>query len=158
MSGKNDDDDFELPSIKKTGGGNLPLILLASGGVVLVLFACLVGAVIVVAVATPGDPMETKLLGSWKGRFVLDGRPLDFVFTFNKDGSLRQDCFDLQGRLLDVSGGRWSVRNGEVEIVWQGGGRERATAHWPDNNTIHYRIVDHTEVAQIGLTTTFRRQ
>jgi hypothetical protein len=156
-----DDDDFELPSIKKKGRDYLPLYLLTAGGLVLFLIASAVVVILVVAFNKSNEPTATRIIGAWKGQFVLNGQPLDFVFTFNKDGSLRQDGFDLRGRRLPelAGGGRWRIRDGDVEIDWDGnGGRERATVRWIDDNAMEYRIIQHTEVVQIGMETTFRRQ
>jgi hypothetical protein len=167
-----DDGDYgDLSIRKKPSKSNTTMfILLACGIVGLVLLTCMAGAVIVVVVgehdrvvpqpamadAVPQGPEAAKLIGSWKGRLVLRGMDREHLYIFRKDGTLREEVFDLRG--VRVSEARWRFRNGQIEIDWPGGGVEIATARWIDDNTMEYRILDHTDVAQNGLVMTFRRQ
>ena len=154
-----DDNDMDVPSIKKTGSNRTLLTLLIGGAVAIVLLVCLVSVGIVAIVhLQQRDAQPERFVGSWKGRFVLHGQPIDTIYSFNKDGSLREDSFDLQGRRIQGGVGRWRIRNGEVEIDWGQGGHEIATATFPNANTMNYRIVQHTDLPQIGMSTTFRRQ
>ncbi len=134
-------------------------MLLAVGGVGGLLLVCLLACGIGAAVAFLGaDPTAARLPGSWKGRFILGFAPLDVVYTFNKDGTFHEESFNAFGRRVNVADGRWRYRERQIEIDWDRGGFERATATWVDENAMDYRIVDHSQAVQIGLTTTFRRQ
>jgi hypothetical protein len=107
----------------------------------------------------PQGPEVAKLNGTWKGRLVLRGNERDDVYTFRKDGTLREEVFDLRGNIVQASEARWRFRDGKVEIDWPGGGGlEVATVRWIDDNTMEYQIVNHTDVVQIGMKMTFRRQ
>jgi len=108
--------------------------------------------------APPQGAEAAKLIGNWKGRLMLRGLDRNHVYIFRKDGTLREEVFNLQGGLDNVSEAVWRFRNGQVEIDWPGGGVEIATARWIDANTFEYRILQHTDVAQNGLKMTFRRQ
>ncbi len=151
-----DGDDLDDPPIQKKGN-RLLLTGLAVGGAVVLLLSCtcVVG---VIGVVTFSRAHPAEFVGSWKGRFVLGGEPQDIVYTFDKWGGLREDAFDLQGRHVHTTGGRWEFRDGQIEIEFDGGSFEVADAVFVDPNTINYRIVNHSEPAQIGLGTTFRRQ
>jgi hypothetical protein len=154
-----DDDDFEVPSIEKPRGNPTAILLVVGGVAALVLLLCLIGGGVVGFLGLRDQPSPDQFVGKWKGRIVLRGQALDTIYTFNKDGTMREDSFDLQGRRVQGGGGRWRIRNGEVEIEWgQGGGVEIATANFPNANTMNYQIIEHTDVAQIGMSTTFRRQ
>ncbi len=152
------DDNDELPSIQKPGDGNQTLlILMAVGGIGLVLIGCLAVAGVGYFLAF-NNSTQAKLAGAWKGRWTVHGQQMDSLYTFRRDGSFREESFNMQGIRLNIADGRWHLRNGEIEIDWDNGGFENATARWIDNNTIEYRIVEHNDMGQIGLTTTFRRQ
>ena len=71
---------------------------------------------------------------------------------------LPAEAFDLQGRRLHAMEGKWFIRNGNIEINWNNGAFEKATAKWIDDNTMDYRIIAHSEQRQVGLVTTFLRQ
>jgi hypothetical protein len=86
----------------------------------------------------------------------MGARPLDVTYTFNSDGTFREETI-IAGR-ANLADGRWRYQNGEIEINWNRGTFEKATATWIDNNTMDYRIVDRTQAMQKGLKTTFRRQ
>jgi hypothetical protein len=169
-----DDDEYGDLSIRKkpTPGNPTLIILLICGVIGLTLLTC-VGGIAIVAVldqhdqpapqairAEPigQDPEALKLVGAWKGRLVLRGMDREHLYTFRKDGTLREDVFDLRGAPAGVSEARWRFRDGKIEIDWPGAGVEIATARWIDANTMEYRILDHTDVAQNGLVMTFRRQ
>lgn len=152
------EDDQELPSIKKTTSSNaLVWIVIIGGGIAVLLLVCIVAGFIV-HTAFSNDGTAAKLHGSWQGRFIFGGQVIDAVYTFEQDGNFRQDTLDAQGRVVDVIGGRWRLRGGEIEILWNDGSFERATATWNDRNTMIYHITNHTERAQIGLTATMRRK
>jgi hypothetical protein len=150
-------DDFV---VRKRSGGNkmLPVWLAVGGGLAFLLLTCScgIGVVSVIAVSLQ-ESRPDEFVGSWKGRFNLRGQQLDIVYTFDKTGNFREDDFNLQGGLVHASGGRWRFRDGRLEIDWDNGAIETADAIFIDNNTINYRIVDHSERAQIGTGTTFRR-
>jgi len=156
--GPDDREVDELSIRKKDGPTNTTLfVVLVAGGIGLMLIVLCLGVAIVSFVGAR-DATAAKLPGSWKGRWVLHGQVFDSTYTFKKDGSFREESFDLHGRRINVAGGRWHVRNGEIEIDWDQGGFEIATAHWIDDNTMNYHIVDHNDLAQIGITTAFKRQ
>jgi hypothetical protein len=156
---EDDDEVDELSIRKKDGPTNTTLfVVLVAGGIGLMLIVLCIGVGIVLFVVGARDATAAKLPGSWKGRWALGGQVFDSTYTFKKDGSFREESFDLQGRRINVSGGRWHFRNGAIEIDWDQGGFEIATAHWIDDNTMNYHIVDHSDVAQIGITTAFKRQ
>jgi hypothetical protein len=172
-------------SIRKRSGNQALVIGLVAGGAVLLLFACMAG-VRSTAVFDPytesappaqwgGLPEEVRLpdefaprwevgtqpdefVGSWKGRFLLAGELRDVIYTFDKSGRFREEQFDLQGRRLSGSGLRWCFRDGHIQIEFHRGSLEKSVAVFVDDTTIDYRIVNHTDRSQIGLTTTFRRQ
>jgi hypothetical protein len=152
-----DDDDEDRPIRKK---GNTAVVVLAASAVVGLLLVCLLACGIGAAVTLLSDPTPARLPGSWSGRFVMGNVPLDVTYTFNTDGTFREQGFMVVGRraINNVTDGRWRYRNGQIEIDWNRGTFERATVTWVDENTMNYRIVDHSQAAQIGLTTTFRRQ
>jgi hypothetical protein len=153
-----DDDYGDLDIRKKSaGGGSFPAILAVGGGG-LVLLLCLVGLGIGIAVSMARDETAAKLAGSWKARWALPGRVIDSVYTFRKDGTFREESFTVDGRPLNISDGRWSVRNGEVNIDWDNAGFEVATVTWVDEKTMTYRVVDHSDMVQIGMAVTFRKQ
>jgi hypothetical protein len=152
------EDDDELSIRKKDGGKKTLFVGLAIGGVALILLTCMCGGGIGLTAWLSRDATAAKLPGAWKGRFVLAGQPLDVTYTFNKDGSFRQDGFDGFGRKLPPAAGRWRMEKGELVINWDNGTFEKATVHWIDDRTMDYRIVDHTDRAQIDTATTFKRQ
>lgn len=156
---QNDYDDFDDDvSIEKKDGAS-GLAVLGVAAVVLVLLACVMGGVVVGVFAWHANSTPVKLRGSWKGHVRFAGLDMDILYTFNEDGSFRQDTFDLQGRVMGPPAhGRWQWRDGEVDISWNGGTFERATVTWIDDDHMTYRIVGHTQQAQIGLTTRFKRQ
>jgi hypothetical protein len=168
-----DDDYGDLDIRKKHSGSNSTLfIVLACGIIGLVLLTCVAGGVIMMIVdhhdrgvppqareVGPGqDPEAAKLNGTWKGRFVLNGQQRDHLYTFRKDGTMREEEFDQFGKIFRASEARWRFRNGQVEIDWGAGGKEIATARWFDNNSFEYHIIQHTDGAQVGMKETFRRQ
>jgi hypothetical protein len=159
MASKRRRDEGDDPlSIRKKGPSRGVFIGLAVAGVAVVLLTCMCGVGIGVGVWMHRDATAAKLPGSWKGRFVLVGQPFDVVYTFNKDGSFRQDMFNGFGQRLPQVGGRWRMENGAVVINWDNGSFEKATVHWLDDRTMDYRIVDHTDRLQIDTATTFKRQ
>lgn len=152
------DENFDL-DIRKKGGGVGPLLWVLGGGIALVLLFCVVAGGVGLFVGFMNrDSRPDQFVGAWRGQFVLRGQVLDTIYTFNKDGSLQEDSFDLQGRRIQGGIGRWRVRNGEVEIDWNQGGLEIATAKFVNANTMEYRIIQHTDAAQIGMGTTFRKK
>ena len=100
-----DEDDDPL-SIRKKGPSRGMLIGVAVVGVAVVLLTCTCGVGIGVGVWMQRDSTAAKLPGSWRGRFVLAGQPLDVTYTFNKDGSFRQDMFNMFGQKMPPVGGR----------------------------------------------------
>jgi hypothetical protein len=155
-----DDGDDSDDSPVRPRRDNTPIMVgLILGAAVLVLFTCLCGVgIVAVVVWIPRGAQPNELVGSWKGRFFLRGQQLDVVYKLDKSGRFTEEEFDLQGRRVHTGGGRWFVRNGRLEILFDSGGFETADFVFVDNNTINYRIVNHAERAQIGLGTTFRRQ
>jgi len=153
-----DDDDDELPIRKKGGGNNTVLVILAVGGISLVLLACILAGTIAAILAVSADATAAKIPGSWKARFDLPGLAIVSTYTFKKNGDFREEAFTPEGQFLHIADGRWQIRDGEIQIDWDNGSFERAVPTWIDDNTMEYRIVDHSDVVQIGLVTTFRRQ
>jgi hypothetical protein len=158
MARRRDKDDDDV-SIRKKSSNTL-LILLAVGGVGLVLLMCVTAIGIGVAVALLRDDTASKLPGSWKGRFQIGNVALDTVYTFNADGTFREQTTVPFGRgvRVEVTDGRWQFRDGKVEINWNRGTVEKAVVVFTDPNTMNYRIVEHTDIIQVGASTTFRRQ
>jgi hypothetical protein len=152
-----DEEDFNR-SIEKKSSANRTLLVLALAGAGLLLIVCVVSGLVMAVIANSKEATAAKLPGSWKGRFVLAGQPMDTIYTFGKDGSLREESFNLQGQRINIGHGSWRMRNGEIEIDWERGGFENATVAWIDEKTMNYRIVDHSQRIQIGMSTTFRRQ
>lgn len=150
------DDEFDPPIRKKAGNNTLLWVLL--GGGALLLFTCFLGVGIFAVVSLSGGTQPDEFVGAWKGRWTVGGETFDSIYTFNKDGTFREQSFDLQGRPRTVFDGRWQFRNGRIEINWHNGSFEYATASHVDGRTINYRIVNHAERQQVGLTTTLRRQ
>jgi hypothetical protein len=151
-------DDDEYPSIEKPAGGAWTAgAVLAGAGIFLVLVLCVIGVIVGIRL-TAGDSIAGKVEGTWKGRWTVHNQPLESVYTFRRDGTFREESFDLQGNRVNVAEARWRVRNGQIEIDWQNGGFEIAVVRILDANTLDYRIVDHNDVTQIGLSTTFKRQ
>src|SRR5207253_6347475 len=99
-----DDDDF-ADLRKKRDAGNTWFILLAAGGVGAVLLLCLVGVVVGVLFSI-SQSSSAKLAGSWKGQFVLPGEKIDAVYTFNRDGTFREDDI-VNGQKVRTSAGHW---------------------------------------------------
>jgi serine/threonine protein kinase/tetratricopeptide (TPR) repeat protein len=111
----------------------------------------------------PGKGMPDKLLGSWKGRVrsvFAPGGEFDTVATFNKDGTWREEVFDLQGRSGGGGTGRWQFRDGEISIFYDKGFFRRATVTWIDNDTMDLRTVETRPPNPVltGQTVQFRRQ
>jgi hypothetical protein len=158
--GYDDRDGFDdLPARRKNGGKTMLPVWLAVGGLGLLMLMCTSGIVVLgVAAVLPKDSHPDEFVGSWKGRFFLRGQQLDIIYTFDKAGGFREEDFNLQGARVNATGGTWRFDNGEIEIDFDNGVFEAATATFIDNNTINYRIVDHDDQAQIGTGTTFRRQ
>jgi hypothetical protein len=123
-----------------------------------ILGICLVGAIVIGAMALFGDPQPTKFTGSWKGRFNLNTGPEDIVYILEKDGTFRQESYLLDGRKHYETKGRWGVRSSEMKITFGGGDVERAAVAWIGDNSFTYRITAQEDERQIGLTTTFKRQ
>jgi hypothetical protein len=121
------------------------------------LVICIAGAISLGIFAANSDVTANKLPGSWHGTFHIPNRQVNATYTFNKNGTLREESVDVFGR-KNISGGRWRVQNGEVHIDWDGGGIEVATVHFVDNNTMDYRIIEHTDFVQIGVGATLKRK
>ena len=149
-----DDDDF-ADLRKKREAGNTRFVLVAGTIVGIVLLLCLI-SVVGGIIYTYTQSTSAKLAGSWRGQFVLPGEKVDAIYTFNKDGTFRED--DVIAGRKRTSVGHWEVRDGQVEIEWDHGGFEIAVPRWIDDNTIEWHIVNHNDVAQIGSKTTLRRQ
>jgi serine/threonine protein kinase len=93
----------------------------------------------------PGKEMLDKLVGSWKGRVksvFAPGGEYDQVSTFNKDGTYREDVFDLQGRSGGGGTGHWQFRDGEIHLSYDKGFFQRAAVTWIDNDTMSLRTVE----------------
>lgn len=133
-------------------------ITLAASGLGLSLIACCCGAGAIGAIMLFGDPHPAKLIGAWKGRFILNNVPTDVTYDLRADGTFRQVSYNLEGAKTYDQEGHWGQRNGVIKLSWDGGGYERATVDWIDDNSFHYRIIDQDDKRQIGLTTTFKRQ
>ena len=131
------------------------VVALVLGG--LVALACLIAVIIGVMNATQSSTRE-QLIGSWKGRWVVGADTFDSIYTFNRDGSFVEDTFDIFGRPLRRSPGRWRMQNGEVEIRWANGGGVEHAAPRINGDTLNYRIVNHTDARQVGLVVNMQRQ
>jgi hypothetical protein len=143
--------------VQERSARNAVLLGVAVGGAA-VLLTCLCGTGVVgVILAARGPAQPDQFVGAWKGRFTLHGQPTDVIYRFEKSGRLHEEDYDPQGRLLHVGGGQWRFRGGRIIIDFERG-TEVAEAILADDNTINYRIINHTDLAQVGLTTTFRRQ
>jgi hypothetical protein len=129
----------------------------ALAALLLVMAVCGVGIVAAVPYVPREKPADGPV-GSWKGRWFWQGHQFDVVYTFEKSGKMREEDFDLDGRCTRVSGGSWRLRDGRIEINFDSGTREIADAVYVDNNIMKYTIVEHSNPAQIGLGSTFRRQ
>ena len=158
------DDEFDRPVRKKAGDFTLLWVLLG-GGALLLLTCVMWGGVIGVITQGGGSqpPLSdgtqpAKFVGAWKGRWKVGGKTFDSVYFFNKDGSFREQVFDLRGRPLRTNDGQWQFRNRQIEIDWDNGEFEHATVTHANDGTMHYRIVNHTDRQQVGLTSTLRRQ
>jgi hypothetical protein len=130
------------------------VILFAVG---LGLLTCVVGGVVLGVIAANNESTAAKLPGSWTGQFNILGQQVNTVYTFKKDGTFREESVDGLGN-RQVADGRWRVKNGEVHIDWNQGGFEVATVHFLNQNTMDYRIINHNQLAQIGIGTTFKRR
>jgi len=144
--------------IKKKNGNNLLLWGLIGGGIALLLLICLLGVGFFVMMSRLNGTQPDEFVGSWKSKWTIGGVTFDSVYTFNKDGTFREKSFDLQRRPRNITDGHWRFRNGQIEINWLNGGFEHATATHVDARTINYRVVNHTDRQQIGMTVTLRRQ
>lgn len=132
------------------------LVALSAAGICLILVACC--AALIVGFMIFGDSHPAKLVGAWKGRFNLDTGPVDYIYTFNQDGSFRQESIRPDGTKGMAFEGRWGHRSGQISISWSRDMFERGAVDWIDENSFHYRIVAQDHPQQIGLTTTFKRQ
>jgi hypothetical protein len=152
------DDDFDDLPIEKPGG-NTGLVVLAVLAIIVLLLACLIGGTVAGVLVWQANSTPAKLVGSWKGRARLGALDVDVIYTFNKDGTFHQDAIAINGRALPAAHGRWQWRDDQVDISWDRiGGFERATVTWVDSDTMNYRIVGHSDVGQIGMTTRFQRR
>lgn len=152
------DKDDPLSIKKKPGDYAKPILLVGALIVILVaLVVCIVGGVILGTFAANSELTAAKLPGAWRGQFNIPGRQINTVYTFKRDGTLREESVDGFGQ-RNVADGKWRVRNGQIHIDWNRGGIEVATVHWLNNNTMDYRIIEHTDLVQIGIGTTFRRK
>jgi hypothetical protein len=89
-----------------------------------------------------GKGILDKLVGTWKGRVSPPvGPTFDSVMTYNKDGSYREQAFDLQGRPAGVATGRWQFREGQIHVSGDNGRSLSSTVKWIDDDTIDLRIV-----------------
>jgi hypothetical protein len=149
---------MENAPTEKKGRNPLLYWLIGGGFGCSILGICLIGAVIIGAMALFGDSQPTKFTGSWKGRFNLNTGPEDIVYILEKNGTFRQESYKLDGRKHYQTEGRWGVRGSEMKITFGGGDIERAAIAWIDGNSFTYKIVDQEDKRQIGLTTTFKRQ
>jgi hypothetical protein len=154
-----DDDDIDqlIRRKKKTGASSGALVVIGIITAVLLL-ACLLGVGIVAVISLTQGTQPDEFVGSWKARWTFGGMDFNSIYTFNKDGTLREEQFDLQGNPRDISDARWCFRNGQIEIDWENGSWDHATVRHIDAKTMDYRIVDHTDQIQIGVGVTFRRQ
>lgn len=154
-----DDDDLDVSVKRKQARSNTTLfVMLGAGALGFIFFAVVVGIASLAVLGVFGKPVEEKIVGSWKGRLERGGVASDHIYTFRKDGTFREEAFNLQGVRINVADGFWAFHDGEVEIDWHDGGFEDAVVRFIDDNTIEYRIVDHNDVGQIGTVMTFKRQ
>src|SRR5262245_44032935 len=152
------DKDDPLSIKKKPGDYARPILLVVAVIVIVVaLVACVGGGIIFGIIVAGSESTATKLPGSWRGQFNIPGRQINTVYTFKRDGTLREESVDGFGQ-RHVADGKWRVRNGQIHIDWNRGGIEVATVHWLNKNTMDYRIIEHTDFVQIGIGTTFQRQ
>ena len=157
MSARYDDDDLSIKK-KESQGSSTMFVVFVAGGIGLVFFTIVFGIAMIGVVGFFVNSPAAKLTGSWKTRFVIDGIATDHIYTFRKDGTFREEAFNLQGVRTHVNDGVWHVHGDEVVIDWNDGVFEEATLRWIDDNTIDYRIIDHKDVVQIGMNVTLRRQ
>jgi hypothetical protein len=162
-----DDLDISLPR-RQHSERNVIFVVLAVGATLLLLAVCVVGGGLfsvawLVGEPDLGDPaaadpgVAAKLLGAWRGNFVMPGRNLDTIYTFNANGSFLEDSTDQFGNRL-AAAGRWRLRNAqEVEIHWNNGGIEIAAIHLRDDGGLDYRIIHHTDAGQIGVASVMKR-
>ena len=150
-----DDDDF-ADIRQKREAGERRFVLLTAAGVGLLLLVILVVIVGGILYAF-SESTATRVTGVWSGQFVLPNEKINAIYTFNKDGTFREDDV-VDGRKVRTSTGRWEVRDGRVEIEWDHGGFECAIPSWIDDNTMEWHIVDHNDQVQIGSKTLMRRK
>jgi hypothetical protein len=152
-------DDAALDIRKPYERNHTLLIVLVVVGTLLVLSTCVAGIPLFEAItAMFDDPHPAKLHGSWKGRFVVQGKAIDVIYTFKKDGNFRQEEIDARGKVIGVVDGHWQVVDGEIEIDWNDGSFENAVVDWVDNNTMNYTIVEHSDQVQVGVIANLRRK
>ena len=149
--------DDRLSIKKKPGDYARPIMIVVAVLVIGVsLVVCLVGAAILgTIVANSNRPPP-----SCPDRGVASSTSPDGKSTAYTHSRMTALCVKCPWMLRPAQCFRrqLGVRNGEVHITWNRGGHEVATVHWLNNNTMDYRIVDHTDVVQIGIGTTFQRQ
>lgn len=153
-------DDVNDPSVRKAGRGTVVILGLILGITALMFFTCLCGVGLVAWVAVyPYGVHPDEYVGTWKGRFLMDGQLRDYEYTFDKSGWFQEARIGPDGRRMYGSTGRWRFREGRIEIDFGvAGATEVADAVFVDRDTIQYRIVNHSDRTQIGLSTTFRRK
>jgi hypothetical protein len=149
------DDDDEFCIRKRDAGGGRLLMWLALGAIAVALTLCLTGAGYLIHLSSASDELAAKLPGSWRGRFDFGGQGIDAIYVFEKNGEFRQETINPPGRPV---GGRWRVVLGKVIIDWDNGGFEQAVVTWPNDQTMDWHIVNHSDAIQIGSITTMRRQ
>lgn len=94
---------------------------------------------------------SSNLIGSWQGSFLINNVPVNDIYTFYPNGTMADAVFDHSGQQIGGGYGRYSYAGGRLDISFSGGVSEKGSVTWIDENRFHYRIIDHTESAQIGL-------
>ena len=152
-----DDDGLDIRK-KNAGRTNAVLVWMAVAAVGIVLLTCVAGGVIFYFMSADSNTTAAKLPGTWRGQFAVGGQLIDARYIFENGGGFRQETLNERGQVVGISQGRWRVFLGEIEIDWDNGSFERATAIWTNDQTMEYEIVDHNDDIQIGIITTLRRQ
>lgn len=102
-------------------------------------------------------PLSGDLIGSWRGSVVYDGKPVDWVYTFNSDGTFEDRGLDDQGQVVSGGNGTYTLDDGKIVINWPSGTEEKASIAWTNADEFQYAITSHSDEKQVGLRVVFHR-
>lgn len=107
----------------------------------------------------PLPPVSTtgNLVGSWTSNIVMNGSPVQDVYTFNSDNTFSETQTDQAGKSATASGS-YTHAGDQVTINSSDGQQEQATVTWDSADQMHYKITKNIDASEVGMDVVRTRQ